>query len=59
MGKDRPNWNDAFGQAEPDPRRLDRDVPPARDHESVFECMEGFEHNTQKDADRCPGHAGE
>lgn len=53
--KDPSNIQGAFGKLPLDPRRLDKDVPPARSHESVFECEYGYEHNTQSGADRCNG----
>lgn len=53
--RDPHNIQGAFGKLPPDSRRLDKDVPPARDHEAVFECQYGQNHNTQLDADRCNG----
>lgn len=53
--KDPRNIQGAFRRLRPDPRRLDKDVPANRPHEAVWECGYGFEHNTQRDADRCNG----
>lgn len=48
------NIQGAFGKLPPDPRRLDKDVP-IRDDADTFECMNGHEHLTQIDADKCKG----